>query len=59
MYIRRFIFVSCLLLPALGLILVSGCVRPANDKTADGRTIVSYWEKWTGIEGDAMQVDRG
>ena len=56
MYIRRFIFVSCLLLPALDLVLVPGCVRPANEKTADGRTIISYWEKWTGIEGDAIQL---
>lgn len=27
-----------------------------SDKTLDGRTIVTYWEKWTGFEGEAMQA---
>jgi len=33
-----------------------GCVPVPSDKTPDGRTIVQYWEKWTGFEGDAMQA---
>jgi multiple sugar transport system substrate-binding protein len=56
MNIRRFTIGSCLLLSVTGLFLASGCSRPQNDKTVDGRTIVTYWEKWTGFEGDAMQA---
>ena len=36
--------------------IVSGCGGLPNDRTPDGRTIVSYWEKWTGFEGEAMQA---
>ena len=36
--------------------LLAGCARPPNDKTEDGRTIIEYWEKWTGFEGEAMQA---
>lgn len=56
MNIRRSAIGLCLLLPAAYFLLASGCVRPPNDKTPDGRTIVTYWEKWTGFEGDAMQA---
>ena len=56
MNIRRSIFGLCLLLSAAGFLMISGCLRPPNDKTPDGRTIVTYWEKWTGFEGDAMQA---
>ena len=56
MNIRRLLIGFCLLLPAVVLLLTSGCLRPPNDKTPDGRTIVTYWEKWTGFEGDAMQA---
>lgn len=41
--------------------LLAGCARagirfgpPAA--AADGRTHISYWEKWTGFEGDAMRA---
>jgi multiple sugar transport system substrate-binding protein len=37
-------------------LISAGCTRPPNDRTADGRTIVSYWEKWTGFEGEAMDA---
>lgn len=40
----------------LALLGAAGCSRLPNDKTPDGRTIVQYWEKWTGFEGDAMQA---
>ena len=32
----------------------TGCTREVTDRTPDGRIIVSYWEKWTGAEGEAM-----
>jgi ABC-type glycerol-3-phosphate transport system substrate-binding protein len=35
--------------------VLGGCARPA-DRTADGRVIVHYWEKWSGFEADAMQA---
>lgn len=42
---------------ALGLCLLgSSCGGLPNDRTPDGRIIVSYWEKWTGFEGEAMQA---
>ena len=36
--------------------LLGGCAHKDPDRTADGRVIVSYWEKWTGFEDDAMQA---
>jgi ABC-type glycerol-3-phosphate transport system substrate-binding protein len=45
------VYAAALLLGACWM--VGGC-RPA-DRTADGRVIVSYWEKWTGFELAAMQ----
>jgi len=46
---------ACLAL-TLGLALTQGC---APDEAADrmkGRITISYWEKWTGFEGEAMQA---
>lgn len=42
----------CLVLAAV----LTGCGGLPDDRTDDGRVIVSYWEKWTGFEGDAMQA---
>ena len=36
--------------------IAAGCSRPVHDRTADGRIIVPYWEKWTGFEAEAMQA---
>lgn len=36
------------------LLLGVGCAHKTDDRTADGRIIVRYWEKWTGAEGEAM-----
>jgi len=33
----------------------AGCGQRVDERTPDGRVIVSYWEKWTGFELDAMQ----
>jgi multiple sugar transport system substrate-binding protein len=33
--------------------LFSGCRQ--SDKTPDGRTVVTYWEKWTGFEAKDMK----
>lgn len=41
---------------AMLLGLLAGCSQPGDDRTADGRLIISYWEKWTGFESDAMQA---
>lgn len=38
------------------LALAPACGRRADDRTADGRVIVQYWEKWTGFEGEAMDA---
>ena len=43
-------------LSGLCLLPLCGCGRTIQDKTADGRIILQYWEKWTGFEDDAMQV---
>lgn len=51
----------------LGLVLVAlvvpwllsaaGCGQgQADEYTPDGRLVVTYWEKWSGFEGDAMQA---
>ena len=43
----------------LGLMMISGAwllvfgPRPHDDIPA-GRTVVTYWEKWTGPDADAM-----
>ncbi|QDU70909.1 ABC transporter substrate-binding protein [Mucisphaera calidilacus] len=41
----------------IGLVLsaTGGCSDRRDDRTADGRVIVSYWEKWTSFEGEAMR----
>lgn len=38
------------------LAVAGGCAPPRETRTADGRLLVSYWEKWTGFEGEAMQT---
>src|ERR1017187_9447535 len=43
-------------LSGLCLLPLCGCGRTIQDKPADGRIILQYWEKWTGFEDDAMQV---
>ncbi len=43
-------------LSGLYLLPLCGCGRTIQDKTADGRVIVQYWEKWTGFEDDAMSA---
>lgn len=43
-----------LILSAVGLLLLS--CEPAEQRSADGRIIINYWEKWTGFEADAMQA---
>ena len=46
-------------IPALaGIILcmLCGCARQGEERTADGRLVIHYWEKWTGFEGEAMQA---
>ena len=29
---------------------------PIPETRVPGRTVISYWEKWTGFEGEAMQA---
>ncbi len=46
---------------AIGLLAAAGLgyavlYRPRPDPAARGRTIVDYWEKWTGHEASAMQA---
>jgi multiple sugar transport system substrate-binding protein len=42
-------------LALLALLAAGGCrPRPADDRSPDGRVTVTYWEKWTGFEGEAM-----
>ena len=38
--------------PMAGLLVVAGCGRGAAPD--DGRIKISYWEKWTGFEGEAI-----
>lgn len=44
-----------------GLVIVTcalatlSCVKEKPDRTADGRVIVEYWEKWEDFEKDAMR----
>jgi ABC-type glycerol-3-phosphate transport system substrate-binding protein len=35
-------------------LLGAGC-RPTDDRLADGRIHLTYWEKWTGEEGEAIR----
>lgn len=51
---RSRFFLPGLCLPVLA-VLIGACTRPP-DKTPDGRTIVTYWEKWTGFEAAAMKA---
>ncbi|XAL99540.1 extracellular solute-binding protein [Phycisphaeraceae bacterium D3-23] len=45
-----------LALGAAAPLLTTGCTQRADRYTPDGRLILSYWEKWTGSEGDAAQA---
>ncbi len=44
------------ILTALAVLPLTACGQRATDRTADGRIIVNYWEKWTGFEDEAMQA---
>ncbi|HMD60219.1 MAG TPA: ABC transporter substrate-binding protein [Opitutaceae bacterium] len=35
---------------------LAGCARHAEEGAAGGRTVVNYWEKWSGFEADTMQA---
>jgi ABC-type glycerol-3-phosphate transport system substrate-binding protein len=43
-------------LAALLAAALAGCARHADDRSAGGRVVVNYWEKWSGFEADAMQA---
>jgi len=42
------------------MLAVPGCNFKSEERTSDGRLVLKYWEKWTGVEKEAMQdiVDR-
>lgn len=42
------------LLMCLLLLVVPGCTSK-KDEYRNGRLVITYWEKWTGFEGQAMQ----
>jgi ABC-type glycerol-3-phosphate transport system substrate-binding protein len=42
-----------MLAATLGL---ASCALRTDAPAADGRLVISYWEKWTGFEADAMQA---
>ncbi len=46
-------FPACLLV--FVLCLWGGCSEHQDQYTPDGRLILTYWEKWTGFEAQAMQ----
>ncbi len=48
----RNVSLLCLTIPLLvvALTLFSGCSRQTEDRTEDGRTIVTLWTSWSGIE---------
>ena len=43
-------------LAGLCFLPLCGCGRSSEERTADGRIVLQYWEKWTGFEDDAMQA---
>ncbi|MBI5832382.1 MAG: ABC transporter substrate-binding protein [Armatimonadetes bacterium] len=51
----RFLPRAVLALLLGSVVLLSGCARPGA-ASRDGRVHISYWEKWTGFEGDAMRA---
>ncbi|MBB6429126.1 ABC-type glycerol-3-phosphate transport system substrate-binding protein [Algisphaera agarilytica] len=44
--LTHILFLSC---------FMTGCSGSDPEYTPDGRIIVTYWEKWAGFEGDAIQ----
>ncbi len=54
--LAKYIRCAPLAFVAAACLLGNGCGHRGNDRTPDGRVIVSYWEKWTGFELDAMQA---
>lgn len=52
--VMRSLLLSALI--AASVVLLSGCPAPNTGPAADGRIHVTYWEKWTGFEGDAMRA---
>lgn len=42
------------ILLALLLLPLAGCRREREDLTPDGRVKITYWEKWTSFEGEAI-----
>jgi multiple sugar transport system substrate-binding protein len=52
---RRIHFIFIILTFYLSVFLLFSCGHQA-EYTKDGRRIVTYWEKWTGFEGQAMQA---
>lgn len=47
-------FARTVLLVLCGALVLPGCA-PGPAAPADGRVHVTYWEKWTGFEGEAMR----
>lgn len=39
----------------LGVVFLYGCARDGRPPDMGDRVVVTYWEKWTGFEADAMQ----
>ena len=48
---RHWTYLSVLVL----LVLMAGCVKSSKTDTKNGRIKVTYWEKWSGKEREAMQ----
>jgi len=46
--------ISIILVLALSLGIIAGCSKSAPDSTK-GRVVVSYWEKWSGFELEAVK----
>ncbi len=48
--------VKALALVTLVALLYVGFTRESRPATTDGRVHITYWEKWTGFEGEAMHA---
>src|SRR4051812_15012543 len=52
----RFRFIVLFTIVTIALIAAAGCdSRQPDERTADGRIRIHYWEVWTDFEGKAMQ----